>query len=89
MASCLTDSELERFARGKSTPSAAAAAEAHLERCGRCAARLAELPIDAELLTELKDVERVRRERVAVLARLAQEARRATTMIFGVGRKPA
>ena len=83
MAGCLDKQTLAALARGELTQQATAAAEAHLEKCRRCARALAELDVDDELIERIRELERSRGETDAALSGLKQVEERVTTTLFG------
>lgn len=83
MGRCPTAEVLERFAYGRLPESESAATELHLERCRRCAAVLARLPVGEDLLERIRDLERSHKELAPALSRLAQMEEAMTTTLFG------
>lgn len=79
---CLDQGLLERLARGEIPAEDAARLDTHLERCRRCAVRLAELPQHDELLQRVRDVVRARQRIKPALTRLSQTQARLTTCLF-------
>ena len=73
---------LELLARGEVPPDEVVRLDAHLERCQRCAVRLAELPQHEELLRHVRDMVRSRRQIKPALTRLSQTRARLTTSLF-------
>jgi len=79
---CLDQGLLEQFARGEVPAEDAKRLDAHLARCRRCAARMAELPQHEELLQRVRDVVRARQRIRPALTRLSQTQARLTTSLF-------
>ena len=83
MAGCLDKQTLAALARGELTQKATTAAEAHLEKCRRCARALAELDVDDELIERIRELGCSGEETDAALSGLRQIEERITTTLFG------
>jgi anti-sigma factor RsiW len=83
MAECLDEKTLIAIAKGELPADATAAAERHLEECGRCAKALAALDVDDDLLEQVRDLERARADRALTAGLLHQIEQRTTSTLFG------
>jgi len=83
MARCPDEQTLTMLAKGELSDELAAATEAHLEKCRRCAEALANLPVDQDLVARLRDLESSRSEIESALKGLAEVERRTATTLFG------
>jgi anti-sigma factor RsiW len=83
MAGCLDKMTLIALARGELLAEPTAAAEAHLERCGRCAKALAELEVNADLVAEIRDLEQSRSDAASARIGLGALAERVSATLFG------
>lgn len=87
MGACPDDNTLDRFACDQLTEEEAAVVESHVESCRRCAKRLANLPLDVELLQQIRDLERSRTEIEPSLSALTELEEKLTTTLFGPSNK--
>ena len=88
MPRCLDETMLERFARGELKGDEQADTAAHLERCPRCAERMASLPVFDDVVEQMREIERWRERLGPVFKRLAGIEERLTTVYpksFGDG----
>ncbi len=85
MAACPDKQTLAAFAEGKLSEERAAVAEGHIERCRRCAERLARLPIGEDLVERIRDLEESRARIDSALTGLREVEKRITTTLFGGG----
>jgi anti-sigma factor RsiW len=76
---CPDHTTLEQLARGELPEAEMAGVQAHSETCRRCAKQLAALPIDDDLIAEVRELE-VSREAIApALSMLPEIERHLTT----------
>ncbi len=80
--SCPDPEILIAYSSGKLSAEAATEVERHAEGCHRCAARLADMPIDEPLLAELRDMLKARDELQSTLNELADSEERITSTLF-------
>lgn len=82
MARCPSEEVLRQFASDTCEPLSAVEVEAHVLACTKCAAKLASLAIDADLLSDIRDALRGR-EDLEAGTELDLLERRVTTTICG------
>ncbi len=82
MSRCLKPDVLERFARGELSGEADAEAEAHVAGCRRCVRKLAGMAADEDLLDQIRDADRSRRETAPALSSLNAITEQLTTTLF-------
>jgi anti-sigma factor RsiW len=83
MRECLDKQTLIAFACGDLADDASAAAEAHLEVCGRCAKALARLDVGDDLVARLRDLDGVRTRDEATSDLLRALETHTTSTLFG------
>ena len=85
MRHCLDVTTLMAFANAELPGVQAAEVEGHVLSCRRCAAALAKLPVDDELVSRLRDLERAREGLASAVNALEEVQQRVTTTLFGDG----
>lgn len=83
MAKCPDKSKLESFARDELDAEESRVIEQHAESCKRCAQKLAALPIDDDLLTEISKLEASRRENAPAVEVMRSRHEGLSTSLFG------
>ena len=83
MPKCLDKRTLTAFAEGELSDEALAAAEAHLQQCGRCAKALASLGVGDDLIADIRALEQSRKEIAPALEELKGVEERVSTTLFG------
>ena len=83
MTRCPDEQTLLDFAKGELAEADAAATEAHLESCKRCAAVLDRLSIGRDMIEQIRDLHRSRKEIETALSKLEQTQRNVSTTLFG------